>query len=127
VEKRHPAHTLPWFLSCVLLSGYHYWVHAMTGPMGPRQDEGGAAFWPHISPAPSCFPCLPIPLTLDLPSPPHPPRALQMELLELRSERARAIEGRTLTGHAKNAMGYAMSAYCVYRCEDEAPRCALVV
>ena len=38
-----------------------------------------------------------------------------MELMELRSERARAIEGRTLMGHAKNAMGYAMSVYCLYR------------
>ena len=38
-----------------------------------------------------------------------------MELAELRTERARAVESRTVMGHLKNAMGYGMSLYCVYR------------
>ena len=42
-------------------------------------------------------------------------RTLAVELQELRAERARALESRTLAGHAKNALGYAMSAYCVYK------------
>ncbi|KAG1658696.1 hypothetical protein FOA52_013636 [Chlamydomonas sp. UWO 241] len=42
-------------------------------------------------------------------------RTLEMELSELRSDRVRAIESRTVTGHAKNALGYAMSLYCVFR------------
>ena len=43
-------------------------------------------------------------------------KALQIELGELRTERARALESRTLMGFLKNAMGYGMSVYCVYRC-----------
>lgn len=42
-------------------------------------------------------------------------RTLELEVAELRTERARALESRTLLGHAKNLMGYAMSLYCVYR------------
>ncbi|GIL86083.1 hypothetical protein Vretimale_13894 [Volvox reticuliferus] len=42
-------------------------------------------------------------------------KTLAVELAELRSERARALESRTLAGHCKNALGYAMSAYCVYK------------
>ncbi|EFJ39961.1 hypothetical protein VOLCADRAFT_70166 [Volvox carteri f. nagariensis] len=42
-------------------------------------------------------------------------RTLSVELAELRSERARALESRTLAGHCKNALGYAMSLYCFYK------------
>ncbi|KAJ9513485.1 hypothetical protein QJQ45_006040 [Haematococcus lacustris] len=42
-------------------------------------------------------------------------RTLQQELGELRVERVRAIESRTVWGHCKNLAGYAMSAYCVYK------------
>ncbi|PNH12226.1 GPCR-type G protein 1, partial [Tetrabaena socialis] len=40
---------------------------------------------------------------------------LAVELSELRSERARALESRTVAGHCKNLLGYAMSAYCIYK------------
>ena len=43
-------------------------------------------------------------------------RALYLEVLELRKERDRALESRTLLGHAKNLMGYLLSAYCLYKC-----------
>lgn len=43
-------------------------------------------------------------------------RALAVEALELRAERARALASRTLTGHARNALGYALSLYCLLRC-----------
>lgn len=42
-------------------------------------------------------------------------RALEGELLDLRRERVRAMESRTLMGHSKNLLGYAMSIYCVWR------------
>ncbi|GAX79959.1 hypothetical protein CEUSTIGMA_g7398.t1 [Chlamydomonas eustigma] len=42
-------------------------------------------------------------------------RALQMELADLKAERNRAIESRTLMGHLKNMLGYGMSLYCVFR------------
>jgi len=42
-------------------------------------------------------------------------QALLVELMELKSERQRALDSRTLLGHARNALGYAMSVYCVYR------------
>jgi hypothetical protein len=42
-------------------------------------------------------------------------RTLAVELVELRVERARALDSRTLAGHTRNALGYAMSAYCVYK------------
>ncbi len=42
-------------------------------------------------------------------------RTLAVELAELRSERARALQSRTLAGHVKNVLGYAMSVYCVYK------------
>jgi hypothetical protein len=35
--------------------------------------------------------------------------------MELKSERQRALDSRTLAGHARNATGYCMSVYCVYR------------
>lgn len=35
---------------------------------------------------------------------------------ELKRERERALESRTLWGHLKNIAGYGMSAYCVFRC-----------
>jgi hypothetical protein len=35
--------------------------------------------------------------------------------MELKSERQRALDSRTLLGHGRNALGYAMSAYCVFR------------
>ena len=42
-------------------------------------------------------------------------RALAVEALELRRERERALGSRTLAGHARNALGYALSAYCLVR------------
>mmetsp|Transcript_21307 Transcript_21307/g.64114 ORF Transcript_21307/g.64114 Transcript_21307/m.64114 type:complete len:476 (-) Transcript_21307:3142-4569(-) len=42
-------------------------------------------------------------------------RALLTEVVELRKERDRALESRTLLGHAKNFTGYLLSAYCIYR------------
>jgi hypothetical protein len=41
--------------------------------------------------------------------------ALQEELADLRARRRQALESRTPRGHAKNALGYAMSGYCVYK------------
>ena len=38
-----------------------------------------------------------------------------MELLDLKAHHAKAAESRTLIGHFRNALGYAMSGYCVYR------------
>jgi hypothetical protein len=35
--------------------------------------------------------------------------------MELKSERQRALDSRTLLGHARNGLGYGMSVYCVYR------------
>jgi hypothetical protein len=40
---------------------------------------------------------------------------LLVELLELKAHHAKAAESRTLLGHLRNALGYAMSGYCVYR------------
>lgn len=45
-------------------------------------------------------------------------QALSIEVRELKRERERALESRTLWGHAKNIAGYGMSAYCVFRCAD---------
>lgn len=42
-------------------------------------------------------------------------RALFVEVLELKRERDRAMEARTLWGHCKNLLGYCLSAYCVVR------------
>jgi hypothetical protein len=42
-------------------------------------------------------------------------QALLVELLELKAQHARASESRTVLGHLKNALGYAMSGYCIYR------------
>lgn len=42
-------------------------------------------------------------------------QALLVELLELQAHRAKALESRTVLGHAKNATGYVMSGYCLYR------------
>ena len=39
-----------------------------------------------------------------------------VEVMELRRARRRALESRTLPGHAKNLLGYCFSAYCLYRC-----------
>lgn len=43
-------------------------------------------------------------------------RALFVEVLELRRERDRALESRTLWGHSKNLLGYLLSAYCLVKC-----------
>jgi len=43
-------------------------------------------------------------------------RAMFVEVMELRRARRRALESRTLPGHAKNLLGYCFSAYCLYRC-----------
>ena len=61
----------------------------------------------HMSPPPPLASLL---ITHHLPT-----RTLAVELAELKSERARALESRTLAGHVKNALGYAMSIYCVYK------------
>lgn len=42
-------------------------------------------------------------------------KALKGELAELRQEHMRAIESRTALGHAKNLIGYMLSAYCIYK------------
>ena len=42
-------------------------------------------------------------------------KALHFEVLELRRERDRAVEARTVLGHVKNLLGYCLSAYCVVR------------
>lgn len=42
-------------------------------------------------------------------------RMLCMEVIELRSERERALASRTLAGHAKNFLGYCLSFYCLFR------------
>ena len=42
-------------------------------------------------------------------------RSLTLEALELRRERERALASRTLTGHVRNALGYALSLYCLLR------------
>lgn len=42
-------------------------------------------------------------------------KALHVELVELRAEHIRALESRTLWGHAKNFLGYGCSVYCVYK------------
>ena len=43
-------------------------------------------------------------------------RALSLEVLELRTERERALDSRTAYGHCKNLLGYLLSAYCLYKC-----------
>ena len=35
--------------------------------------------------------------------------------MELKGERQRALDSRTPLGHLRNGLGYAMSAYCLYR------------
>jgi hypothetical protein len=42
-------------------------------------------------------------------------QALLVELLEVKAHHAAALRSRTPLGHARNAMGYGMSAYCLYR------------
>ncbi len=42
-------------------------------------------------------------------------QALSIEVRELKRERERALESRTVQGHVKNIAGYGMSAYCVFR------------
>lgn len=42
-------------------------------------------------------------------------KTLFVEVLQLKKERKRAMMSRTLLGHARNFLGYLMSAYCVYR------------
>ena len=85
----------------------------ITLPVPPAVDGagGGESGWGWMAPE--------VLLTLLAGTPPPPSpiprRALQMELVELRTERARAVESRTVMGHLKNAMGYGMSLYCVYR------------
>jgi len=43
-------------------------------------------------------------------------RALSLEVLELRTERERALDSRTAYGHCKNLLGYMLSAYCLFKC-----------
>jgi hypothetical protein len=42
-------------------------------------------------------------------------QALLVELLELKAHHAKALDSRTLLGHLRNGLGYAMSGYCIYR------------
>lgn len=42
-------------------------------------------------------------------------KALHVEVLELRQDRARALASRGLWGHCKNLLGYMLSAYCLFR------------
>ena len=42
-------------------------------------------------------------------------KALLVEVLELRRERARALSSRGLWGHFKNLLGYLLSAYCLFK------------
>lgn len=42
-------------------------------------------------------------------------KALHVEVLELRRERARALSSRGLWGHLKNLLGYLLSAYCLFK------------
>ena len=43
-------------------------------------------------------------------------RALSGEVLDLRLARCRAVDSRTLAGHARNLLGYMLSAYCLFKC-----------
>ncbi|KAA6423153.1 MAG: GPCR-type G protein 1-like [Trebouxia sp. A1-2] len=42
-------------------------------------------------------------------------KALHVEVLELRRERARALSSRGIWGHFKNLLGYLLSAYCLFK------------
>ena len=42
-------------------------------------------------------------------------KALDVEVKELRREKDRALQSKTLWGHLKNSLGYALSVYCVIR------------
>lgn len=42
-------------------------------------------------------------------------KALHVEVLELRRERARALSSRGLWGHLKNLLGYLLSVYCLFK------------
>lgn len=42
-------------------------------------------------------------------------QALLVELLELKAHHAKALDSRTVLGHMRNGLGYAMSGYCLYR------------
>lgn len=42
-------------------------------------------------------------------------KALHVEVLELRRERARALSSRGLWGHLKNLLGYLLSIYCLFK------------
>lgn len=42
-------------------------------------------------------------------------KALHVEVLELRRERARALSSQGLWGHFKNLLGYLLSAYCLFK------------
>ena len=42
-------------------------------------------------------------------------KALHVEVLELRRERARALSSRGIWGHLKNLLGYLLSAYCLIK------------
>ena len=42
-------------------------------------------------------------------------KALDVEVKELRQEKDRALQRKTLRGHLKNSLGYALSFYCLVR------------
>ena len=43
-------------------------------------------------------------------------RALSVEVLDLRLARVRAVDSHTAAGHARNLLGYMLSAYCLFKC-----------
>ena len=49
-------------------------------------------------------------------------KALHVEVLELRRERARALSSRGLWGHFKNLLGYLLSIYCLFKYVIPPPR-----
>lgn len=43
-------------------------------------------------------------------------RALVVDVMDLRADRARAVASRTLLGTCRNFLGYALCAYCIFKC-----------
>ena len=43
-------------------------------------------------------------------------RALVVDVMDLRADRARALASRTLLGTLRNCLGYALCAYCIFKC-----------
>ena len=43
-------------------------------------------------------------------------RALVVDVMDLRADRARALASRTLLGTCRNLLGYVLCAYCIFKC-----------